>query len=30
MPPRVTLAQMERFTLYMAKAVLSGRGDASV
>jgi pyruvate dehydrogenase (quinone)/pyruvate oxidase len=30
MPPKVTLAQMKGFTLYMAKAVLSGRGDALV
>jgi pyruvate dehydrogenase (quinone)/pyruvate oxidase len=30
MPPKVTLAQMKGFTLYMTKAVLSGRGDALV
>ena len=27
MPPRITLEQMKGFTLYMAKAILSGRGD---
>jgi pyruvate dehydrogenase (quinone)/pyruvate oxidase len=27
MPPKLTLEQMKGFTLYMAKAVLSGRGD---
>ncbi|MCX5578996.1 ubiquinone-dependent pyruvate dehydrogenase [Kaistia terrae] len=27
MPPKITLEQMKGFTLYMAKAVISGRGD---
>ncbi|MBD8677401.1 ubiquinone-dependent pyruvate dehydrogenase [Sphingomonas sp. CFBP 13720] len=27
MPPRITLEQMRGFSLYMAKAILSGRGD---
>ena len=27
MPPKITLEQMKGFTLYMAKAILSGRGD---
>ena len=27
MPPSITLNQMKGFTLYMAKAVFSGRGD---
>ncbi len=30
MPPKITLEQMKGFTLYMAKAVMSGRGDAIV
>lgn len=30
MPPKVTLAQLKGFTLYMAKAVMSGRGDSLV
>jgi len=30
MPPKITLDQMKGFTLYMAKAILSGRGDAVV
>lgn len=27
MPPKITLEQMKGFTLYMAKAIISGRGD---
>jgi pyruvate dehydrogenase (quinone)/pyruvate oxidase len=27
LPPKVTLEQMKGFTLYMAKAIMSGRGD---
>ncbi len=27
MPPKITLEQMKGFSLYMAKAILSGRGD---
>jgi pyruvate dehydrogenase (quinone)/pyruvate oxidase len=27
MPPKITLEQMRGFTLYMAKAIISGRGD---
>ncbi len=30
MPPKITLEQMKGFTLYMAKAVMSGRGDSIV
>jgi pyruvate dehydrogenase (quinone) len=30
MPPKITLEQMKGFTLYMAKAIISGRGDAVV
>ncbi len=30
MPPAITLEQMKGFTLYMAKAVLSGRGDSVI
>ncbi|BCA61560.1 pyruvate dehydrogenase [Sphingomonas sp. HMP9] len=30
MPPKITLEQMRGFTLYMAKAVISGRGDEVV
>ncbi|MEG8046540.1 ubiquinone-dependent pyruvate dehydrogenase [Sphingomonas aerolata] len=30
MPPKITLEQMKGFTLYMAKAVMSGRGDLIV
>ncbi|WP_230769993.1 ubiquinone-dependent pyruvate dehydrogenase [Sphingomonas sp. Leaf4] len=30
MPPKLTLEQMTGFTLYAAKAILSGRGDAVV
>jgi pyruvate dehydrogenase (quinone)/pyruvate oxidase len=30
MPPKITIEQMKGFTLYMAKAILSGRGDAVV
>jgi len=30
MPPRITLEQMKGFTLYMAKAILSGRGDSVI
>lgn len=30
MPPKITLEQMKGFTLYMAKAILSGRGDSVV
>ncbi len=30
MPPEITLEQMKGFTLYMAKAVMSGRGDSIV
>jgi len=28
MPPKITLEQMKGFTLYMAKAIISGRGDS--
>ncbi len=27
MPPKITLEQMKGFTLYMAKAIISGRGN---
>ncbi|SFP77855.1 pyruvate dehydrogenase (quinone)/pyruvate oxidase [Mesorhizobium sp. NFR06] len=27
MPPKLTLEQMKGFSLYMAKAIISGRGD---
>ncbi len=30
MPPKITLEQMKGFTLYMAKVVMSGRGDSIV
>ncbi|MDD1450443.1 thiamine pyrophosphate-dependent enzyme [Sphingomonas sp. H160509] len=30
MPPKITLEQMKGFTLYMAKAIISGRGDEVV
>ncbi|MGY2732654.1 ubiquinone-dependent pyruvate dehydrogenase [Sphingomonas sp. UYP23] len=30
MPPAITLEQMKGFTLYMAKAVISGRGDSVI
>ena len=30
MPPKITLEQMNGFTLYMAKAIISGRGDEVV
>ena len=30
MPPKLTLEQMKGFTLYMAKAIISGRGDSVV
>ena len=30
MPPKITLEQMRGFTLYMAKAILSGRGDSVI
>jgi pyruvate dehydrogenase (quinone)/pyruvate oxidase len=30
LPPKVTLEQMKGFTLYMAKAIMSGRGDAII
>jgi pyruvate dehydrogenase (quinone) len=30
MPPKITLEQMKGFTLYMAKAILSGRGDSVI
>ncbi|KHA64869.1 ubiquinone-dependent pyruvate dehydrogenase [Sphingomonas sp. Ant20] len=30
MPPKITLEQMKGFTLYMAKAVMSGRGDSII
>ncbi|MBP2512410.1 ubiquinone-dependent pyruvate dehydrogenase [Sphingomonas sp. PvP018] len=30
MPPKITLEQMKGFTLYMAKAVMNGRGDSIV
>jgi pyruvate dehydrogenase (quinone) len=30
MPPKITLEQMRGFTLYMAKAIISGRGDEVV
>ncbi len=30
MPPKITLEQTKGFTLYMAKAVMSGRGDSIV
>ncbi len=30
MPPKITLEQMKGFTLYMAKAMMSGRGDSIV
>ncbi len=30
MPPKITLEQMKGFTLYMAKAIISGRGDSVV
>jgi len=30
MPPKITLEQMKGFSLYMAKAIISGRGDAVV
>ena len=30
LPPKVTLEQMKGFTLYMAKAIISGRGDEVV
>ncbi|HXH15702.1 MAG TPA: ubiquinone-dependent pyruvate dehydrogenase [Sphingomonas sp.] len=30
MPPTITLEQMKGFTLYMAKAIISGRGDEVV
>lgn len=30
MPPKVTLEQMKGFTLYMAKAIMSGRGDSII
>ncbi len=30
MPPKITIEQMKGFTLYMAKAIISGRGDSVV
>ena len=30
MPPKIMLEQMKGFTLYMAKAIISGRGDSVV
>lgn len=30
LPPKITLEQMKGFTLYMAKAIISGRGDEVV
>jgi len=30
MPPTITLEQMKGFTLYMAKAIISGRGDSVI
>ncbi len=30
MPPKITIEQMKGFTLYMAKAILSGRGDSVI
>ncbi|RZM36467.1 MAG: ubiquinone-dependent pyruvate dehydrogenase [Sphingomonas sp.] len=30
MPPKITLEQMKGFTLYMAKAIMNGRGDEVV